>query len=321
MSTKKLICCAVLILGLSVSGVISSDAASSKYAAKVNGKTVKSTTLDFAVENFCENQKMMGVNIEDEDKKILREKILDELISAELLYQESKKAGLGNLTKKVDEQFDSIKKGFKTEKEFNNLMKERGLSEKELRESIEKGVYIETFLETEVYSDITIDETEKIQEYDNNKDKLNVPEQVNASHILVRVSKEAAEEEKNNLRTKIEGLRNKAAAGEDFAELARANSEDGSASVGGNLGYFKRGDMVKPFEDAAFGLKPGEVSDIVETDFGYHIIKLNDIKPAHLLAYEEVEKEIERFLLNKHRIAKLSEYVEKLRKDAKIERF
>ena len=308
----------LLVLTLMTGYALSTSAASSKYVAKVNNVGIKSISLESAMNNFIENQKMLGVNVKKEDKDKLRRQILDQLIAAELLYQQSKKAGLGDLSKETDKQFEAIKKGFPSEGEFKKLLKERGITIKDLKEDIKKGVYIKAFLNKDVYKNIKVTEEEKKNEYEKNKDRLNIPERVKASQILIRVKPDASDKDKAAARKKIEELRKRALSGEDFAELAKKNSEDVSSSQGGDLGYFKRGDMVKPFEEAAFALKKGKISDVVETKFGYHIIKVTDKKTAHKLTYAEVQKDIERFLLNKRRKTAIDKFVENLKKKAKI---
>ena len=309
---------AVLVLFCAVS----SNAASQKevFVAKVNGVGIKTTTLDAAVNNFVENQKMYGTTVKDEEKAQLKKDILNELVSAELLYQASQKAGLGDLSKDVDSQLEGIKKGFGSEQEFQKVLTGRGIELKDLKEDIKKGVYINAYLEKEIFSKLSpVTEAEKKKEYDTNKDKLNVPDQVKASHILIKVSEKATPEEKKAAKDKIDALRTRLMSGEDFAKLAKENSEDGSATNGGDLGYFKKGDMVKPFEDAAFGMDKDQISPVVETQFGYHVIKTTDKKAAHTLTYEEVSKDIEKFLTNKHRRDEINKTTETLKKTAKIE--
>lgn len=322
MGIKRCIFCAVAaVLTLAFIYVMPCSAASSRYAAKVNGQGIERVTLEAAVNNFVENQKLLGITIKEEEMEDLRKSVLEELISAELLYQESQKSGMEDLTGEVEDQFKKIKGGFESEEAFRKVLKERGITEKELKADIKKGLYIRRFLDTKVFKDITVSEEEKKQEYEKNKDKLDVPEQVRARHILVRMAEDASQEEKDKARGKIEDLRKRAVSGEDFEELARNNSEDGSASRGGDLGYFKRGDMVEPFESAAFGLKEGEISGLVETRFGYHIIQHVNTMPAHTLTYGEVAEEIERFLLNQRRSQELNKFVDGLKKGAKVETY
>lgn len=301
---------------------VNSDAASKKdaFAAKVNGVGIKTATLDTAVANFIENQKMFGGTIKEEEKDNLKKDILNELVSAELLYQASQKAGLGDLAKEADTQLENIKKSFGSEDEFQKVLKERGIDIKALKEDIKKGVYINAYLEKNVFSKMSPVTQDQIkQEYEANKDKLDVPETVRASHILIKTGEKATPEEKKIAKDKIDALRARLMSGEDFAKLAKENSEDGSAANGGDLGSFKKGEMVKPFEDAAFGLEVNQLSSVVETQFGYHIIKTTEKHPAHTLTFEEVSGDIEKFLINKNKRELVSKAVEDLKKGAKIE--
>jgi peptidyl-prolyl cis-trans isomerase C len=113
-----------------------------------------------------------------------------------------------------------------------------------------------------------------------------MPEQVHARHILVKVDPKADATQKAAARKKIEDIQKQLKNGEDFSELAKKASDCPSNAKGGDVGYFGRGQMVKPFEDAAFSLKPGEVSGIVETEFGLHLIKVMDKKPEKIMDYQ-----------------------------------
>ncbi len=130
--------------------------------------------------------------------------------------------------------------------------------------------------------------------YDQNQARYGTPEERKASHILVRVDAGANEQARKEARTRAEELLAKARAGGDFAALAKASSQDpGSAANGGDLGFFTRETMVKPFADAAFALKEGQISDLVQTEFGLHVIKLTAIKPSAVKPFEAVRDEIE----------------------------
>jgi peptidyl-prolyl cis-trans isomerase D len=124
--------------------------------------------------------------------------------------------------------------------------------------------------------------------------------QVRARHILFRLSEKASKEEEEKVRDKALAVLKKAKEGENFAHLAETYTEDpGTKKEGGDLGYFSSGQMVKPFEDAAFKLKKGEISDLVRTPFGYHIIKVEDIKEARTKSFEEVRNQIAETLVKR----------------------
>jgi peptidyl-prolyl cis-trans isomerase D len=131
--------------------------------------------------------------------------------------------------------------------------------------------------------------------YESNLSRYGEPEQRRASHILISVKSGATDEDKRKARERVEGvLARLRASPQSFAELAKKESGDpGSASQGGDLGFFSRGMMVRPFEEAAFGLKLGQISDPVESDFGFHIIKVTGIKPGKMKSFEQVRPEIE----------------------------
>ena len=142
---------------------------------------------------------------------------------------------------------------------------------------------------------ISVPEDDLRKYYTENEKRYTTPEERRASHILIKAEKSASEADRAKAKAKAEGLlaelkKNPAA----FADLARKNSEDpGSAEKGGDLDFFGRGAMVKPFEDAAFGLKPDEVSGLVESDFGYHIIKLAAVKGGEKRGFDAVRAELE----------------------------
>jgi peptidyl-prolyl cis-trans isomerase C len=161
-----------------------------------------------------------------------------------------------------------------------------------------------------VVRDITVTDEDIEQYYRLNKEKFLVPEQVKARHILIRVSPDESDEEKNKALEKARDILKKAKEGEDFAKLAEKYSDDlGSRQRGGDLGFFDRGRMVKPFEDAAFSLKPGEMSEIVETRFGYHIIKVEDYHESRSRKIEEVKDIIKKQLKDELTRAKATEFI------------
>ncbi len=170
--------------------------------------------------------------------------------------------------------------------------------------------------------DITVSDADIKQYYDANKEKFKVPEQVRARHILIKVSAKATDEEKKKAKEKINELRQRAEKGEDFAKLASEYSDDlGTKKRGGDTDYFARGKMVKPFENAAFSLKPGAISDIVETKFGYHIIKVEDHKEARTMGLEEVKASIRDYLKNELKIPRQVEFVLTAKEKAGVEIF
>ena len=160
---------------------------------------------------------------------------------------------------------------------------------------------------------VTVTDEEVRQYYEERQTDFGTQEQRQAAHILITVAKQASDAEKQAAKAKAEQvLQQVKQAPAKFAALAKQYSQDpGSAANGGDLGMFGRGAMVKPFEDSVFGLKVGEVSDLVQTDFGYHIIKLQAVKPAKIQALSEVKNLIVQRLKLQHASDKFAELAEK----------
>ncbi|MBW1659786.1 MAG: SurA N-terminal domain-containing protein [Deltaproteobacteria bacterium] len=158
----------------------------------------------------------------------------------------------------------------------------------------EKVSVVYLLFEPKDYTDkVKVSEEEVKKYYETFQEAYRVPERIRARHILFKVSPNAKKEEVEKVKSEAEKVLKLAKSGEDFAKLAEKYSQGPTAKKGGDLGYFTRGMMVKPFEEAAFALKKGEISGLVRTSFGFHIIKLEDKQPAHVKPFEEVKKEIE----------------------------
>jgi len=143
---------------------------------------------------------------------------------------------------------------------------------------------------------------------------------VRASHILIQVPKDADAATKAKAKAKAQDVLKQARAGKDFAQLAKDNSQDpGSAPSGGDLGFFGRGQMVPQFDAAAFTQKPGVVGDIVESDFGFHIIKVVEKLPASVVPFETAKPQIEQYLQNQAREQQTTAFVNGLKAKGKVE--
>jgi peptidyl-prolyl cis-trans isomerase C len=175
------------------------------------------------------------------------------------------------------------------------------------------------YLQKEVISKIKVTEKEAKAYYDKNPDLFKSPEQIKARHILIQVPKEAPDEEKKKLKEKADEVLKKIKAGEDFTKLAADFSDDpGTKSKGGELGFFSKGSMVPAFEQAAFALKPGEVSEVVETDFGFHVIKVDEKKEAVSEPFETIKEKVTKQVLREKQETKVTEFVEQALKKAKV---
>jgi peptidyl-prolyl cis-trans isomerase C len=291
---------------------------STDKVAVVNGSVITQADYDREVRVAQTRFSRMGKPISDSQLSAIKKEALERLIERELLYQESQKQGIKVDEAALDEKF---KKRFPDEAKLKNIMSSMNLTEADLRSEFRKGISMGGLIEKKVIDKITVSASEARDYYDKQPELFKEPEKVRASHILIKVDSKANKTQKDEARKKLEKIKKKLKKGEDFAALAKESSQCPTSAKGGNLGYFRRGQMVKPFEEAAFALKPGEVSDIVETRFGYHLIKVTDKKPERTIPYREAKDKIKQRLKNQKIQGGVTLYIKKLKEKAKVERF
>lgn len=232
----------------------------------------------------------------------LREKILDELIIQKVLLVKAKEDSIEVDARQIDSMLDEQIKGMVRQVgSEKKLEDELGMSMRKIRnrfrEQIEERALVEN-LKSKKLATISVGKGEIEEFYKTMKDSLpRVEESVNLSHILVSVS--AGGDAREKALAKIKEVQQKLEAGEPFEKLAQEYSDDPSGSRGGDLGFIQRGDLVVPYEEAAFALEIGQISDIVETEFGFHIIKLEDrlgekIRTRHILVQVPITDEDEK---------------------------
>lgn len=289
--------------------------------ASVNDVIITQKLLDEELTMLKNSYARSGKPIPENEMDNIRKKILEDLINQELLFQESKKEGIKVKKEAVAERVSAFKKQFPDENAYQKALNDLNMTLQDLENRIARYFAIKEVIDTKITKDVTVPETETRTYYDTNAEKFKRPEQVKASHILIKVAQDADDDQKTKAREKIEAVQKKLKEGSDFAEMAKTFSEGPSKTNGGNLGFFKRGQMVKPFEDAAFALKKDEISDVVETRFGYHLIKLTDKNPAGTLGYDEMKDKIANRLKEEKKNTIIMKHLDDLRKAAKIEKF
>jgi len=185
---------------------------------------------------------------------------------------------------------------------------------------VRHAMVIDKFVRTEIVPKVAVTPEDESKFYNENRERMKRPETVRASHILLRAGASSSAEERQTQKTKSEDLLGRVRKGEDFASLAKENSQDtGSAPNGGDLGYFPRGRMVPQFDEAVWALKVGEISPVVETPFGYHIIKVTDKKPEGFTPLDEVRPQIKEYLSVMKTQEQMKVMAQSMRASAKIE--
>nr|WP_223921079.1 peptidylprolyl isomerase [Geobacter sp. AOG2] len=288
-----------------------------KTAARVNDRDITVAELKRA-----ETVLMAGrpdLQIPPYLQKEFEKQALNQLIGAELLFQAGQRLAVKDLDKRTDAKLAKIKGGFPDAKEYDKALQRIGMNEKMLHDSTRRELVIANFIDTNISPKITVSDEEIKKFYEQNPDKFRQPEQIRASHILIGVDGKAGVEEKKIARDKAEKLRKELLAGADFVKLAKENSTCPSSRQGGDLGYFSKGKMDPKFEQAAFALEPGGLSNVVETRFGYHIIKLLNRKKAETVSLAEAREKIEDYLRTQKTNVAIGDFVGEARKSAKVD--
>lgn len=278
--------------------------------AKVNGEEILQQDVDEIIAVFVMPQfqaQNPEAELPEEQKTQIEKNIVEQLVTERVLMQKAKENGISADEALVIERFEQAK------------TQRPELSEDMLKSLLEKDNMIQQLLEAEVISKVSVTDEEVQAYYEEQKEQFQEPEQIQASHILIQVAQDASDEDKQAARKKIDDVLVLAKEGKDFAELAQEYSEGPSKDQGGDLGFFPRGAMVKPFEEAAFALQEGEISEVVETQFGYHIIKLVAKKEAREVPLDEVKEQLKQGLQQQKTSAEVKTWVEALKAEAVVE--
>lgn len=285
--------------------------------ATVNGEPISRADLDKAFNEAVQAAGMKADDLTAEQKMEGYRQLLDELIMDKLVNKAAE--GVTVPQSEVDAEIAKIKAQFPSEEEFNKQLAEAGQPPEKLGETVAKMLQRQKWMESKIGSaaDVTPADAQKF--YDENKAEFQEPDTVKASHILFLVKKDDPED----VVKKQEEAAKKAAARakkEDFTKLAKELSEEpGAKESGGDLGYFSKDRMVPEFANAAFEQKVGTVGEPVRTQFGWHVIKVTDKKPAGTLPFDQVKDQLIAYLKTDKQRKAVQELLASLRDSAKVE--
>lgn len=275
--------------------------------AQVNGVGINYQQWHNVFMNFVsqyDSQTLSGIS--DELLASIKNSITEQLINSTLLYQYAEKEKIDIPASRINDEIEQIKSIFGSEQDFNNALRRNNLTLNQLKESLKNQYMVDQAIHNE-YAQITISDEEIAQYYEEYESFFFQPEKRKISHILVE-DKEEAELLLNQLNDGII----------DFETTAKEKSICPSAEKNGDLGYISRGQMVPEFEEASFSLEAGNLSDIVKTEFGYHIIKCYDIQEEKQLSLEEAGDNIKSILTSQKQNERIDELIAQLREEADI---
>lgn len=250
-------------------------------------------------------------------KSIWQEAVM-QLVREELLKEQVKDANIVVSDEDADVFFKKrLEQANVDWEDFQKVLKERNVSYQDILGDAKKELTYLQFITSKMDESEKVTEEDAKEYYEENKSRFLIPEQVRASHILVPVSKNDPNDVRQKAKEKIEDMLRQIKEGADFAELAKSNP-DATALTGGDLNYFARGEMVPEFEKPAFELEPNQVSDVIETNIGYHLIKVTDHKDEKTLSFDEVKDKLTESLKNQKEDEFIQKYIESLVKNADI---
>ncbi len=298
--------------------------------AKVNGVDVPSHHVNFEFNRVVRNS---PAPLNSKQEKMLVAKIIDSEVTRELVFQNAKEAGTSFESKEIDDSFQVLRKQYPTEKAWKRVLESRGINEKILKHSIEMDLMARKFLEAKVQGKVKITDAQVKSFFDQNQSRFKRPESFRSQHIFVAYVpaeqrmkmkleelKANAESLRDAARVRMEKIIKEVKGGGDFSELAKKYSEDaGSAEKGGDLGFVYRGMLDKPYDAAVSKMKPGEISDVVASPYGFHVIKLNEIKPSEMAKFEDVKGSVQNHLFTEEAKKIVSSHINVMRKKAKVE--
>ncbi len=310
-----------LFFGIAETGrPMTSRAVADRIAAIVNQEIIMLSEVDHWMNPLREEIQTDDRLEKRERLQELRRKVLDRLIEERLIDQEAKRSGIKVTKKEIEAALEEIKeRNHVTQEELEKALAKEGMTLEAFTRRIEKEIQRLKILQGVIKIDVKPGEKELLDFYRNHLDRYRSPELYRPSHILFVVPKGASPEQVHEARKRCQQVLEKLKRGEDFGEMALLYSEDLSAKDHGDLGYFKKGELLPAFEKEALRLKVGEVSGIVRTEFGFHIIKLMDRKGGEPLPFEEVKERVRRDLYEKEAEKAFQQFISNLREKSVIE--
>jgi peptidyl-prolyl cis-trans isomerase C len=286
--------------------------------AKVNGEDITKAQVVEAFNAAVQTSGVKAADLTPEQKMTGYRQIIDELIMDKLVAKAAASETVA--AEDVAAEIAKLKKQFPSEEAFQAQLKEAGQSPEKLQTAIQTMLQQQRWMQSQIKDGEQITEADAKKFYDTNTEEFKNPETVKASHILFLVNKDDSEDVSKQKEAAAKKAAVRAKKGEDFNKLAKELSEEpGAKESGGDLGFFAKDRMVPEFANAAFTQKPGSISDPVKTQFGWHVIKVTEKKPAGTVPFEEVKAQITAYLKSAKQREAVQAVLKKLKDSAQIE--
>ena len=288
--------------------------------ATVNGEPISRQELEKVTDTLLQSNGRALKDLSPADQRRAFQSVTDDMVIDRILAAKSADVTVPDMD--IETQYNVLRSQYPTPEAFDAEMKKSGQTPEQVRHNIRLQLAQKQWIEQQIADQVKVtpEEVEKFYK-EGPPSKFDTPEMVRASQILIRVRKEAPPEDALAAEKKINALADRVKKGESFEAVAKDSSEDANAKIGGDMDYFSRDRIMPEFADAAFKLKVGQVSPPVRTQFGYHLIKVTDHKPAHSATFEEAKDQIAAYLKDEKRKDAVAALVKSLREEAKVEIF
>jgi len=288
-----------------------------RLAAKVNGEEISLSELSRAVNQYVRANRLgpdSGMTIPQ-----IQDIVLERMIATRLVEQRGRELGLTATVKETDARMAQIRAQAGSPEDFRLMLTVQAMTEPELRRLTSQQITAEKVIEADVFAKMRFTDEEVKRYYEEHRDELSDQEQVHARHIFIQLRPDMTEEQRADARRRIDEIKARLDKGESFEELATTLSEDPAAAKGGDLGWLSRDQVTGPFQLVAFSTPVGKISDVVATDYGYHIIEVLERKEGGLKTLEEARPIIEDRLREARTPEAVRAYIADLRAQADVE--
>ena len=292
-----------------------------KVVARVNDHDINGDVIFRELKKAAIQYKKRGMPLTADQEKSAAKTLIDDEIGRILLVLKAKAVGIKVSEKMLLEKLRKVKAKFKSDSIFEHRLSDRGMTVDQYKQELEIDMYMDQLIKKEIEPKIKITEKDSQAYYDKNKSKFETQEKVRASIMLLRFNPKEGKAGEQAVLKKFESILIQVKNGADFGALAQQHSQDSLASKGGDLGFFTQKQMLPAFSSRAFKMKVGEISEIFRTGHGFHVIKVTDRKPGSLSSFETEKEKIQKFLANKKISQATRDYIENLRKEARIKTY
>ncbi len=292
-----------------------------RIVALVNNQVITLSELEEMGKPVLDQVRQTGLPAEREERlKKARREVLDHLIESKLLEEEMKKRKIEVPERDVDAAIKDVLKGSKlTEDELKKTLARQGMTFAAYRQKVRDELGKMRLVGREIKSKVVIEDEEVRKRYRENPEKYSDPLEVKIQQVFFPLPKNATKDQVATVQREALTILERARRGDDFTQLAKVYSRGPEASEGGVLGYFKKNELVRELEEAGFKLKPGEISDLVRSSVGFHILKVLDRKGGAPRPFAEVQNRIRDEAIQEESEKKFDDWMKELKSKAYIE--